>query len=145
VKLKILLVAVMLTAFFCPVVWSEENWLTNLDEGLKKAKEVNKRVLVDFTATWCGWCTKLKNEVFEKDEFQKYSGDNLILVSIDADQNKELVDKYKVEGFPTVLILSPDGQILEQIVGFKNLESFMEVLKKTEEAAKKPTESPAKK
>lgn len=114
---------------------AEEGWVTNLDEGLKKGKAENKRVLVDFTATWCGWCTKLKNEVFEAKEFSEYAQKNLVLVSIDADQNRELVDKYKVDGFPTVYLLNGDGKEVDKVVGFKPLEGFMEMLKKTEGAA----------
>ena len=122
-------------------VWSEEGWLTNLDDGLKQAKADNKRVLVDFTATWCGWCTKLKNEVFDKKEFSDYAAKNLVLVSIDADQNRELVDKYKVSGFPTVMVMDGEGKVVDQIVGFKPLEGFLETLKKTETA---PTAAPVK-
>lgn len=125
-------------------VLAEEGWLTNLDDGLKQAKAENKRVLVDFTATWCGWCTKLKNEVFDKKEFGDYAAEKLVLVSIDADQNRELVDQYKVSGFPTVMVLDGDGKVVDQIVGFKPLEGFLETLKKSESApAAEPAKTPA--
>ena len=111
---------------------AEEGWITSLDDGLKQAKDSNKLILVDFTATWCGWCKKLQTDVFEKDDFLKYAQEKLVLVSIDADQNRSLVDKYAVEGYPTILVLNAVGEKVHQIVGYMTLEKFMFELKEAE-------------
>ncbi|HEY9070961.1 MAG TPA: thioredoxin family protein [Candidatus Ozemobacteraceae bacterium] len=130
-KLFIAIIAVLaLIALPSLVSAAEEGWLENLDEGLKQGTADSKLVMVDFTATWCGWCTKLKDEVFSTDEFKKAAGEKLVLVAIDADQNRELVDKYKVEGFPTILFLDTDGREVNRIVGFKPLPGFLEEIGK---------------
>ena len=44
-------------------------WLTDLDQGMKIAKAEKKSILVDFTGSdWCGWCIRLKKEVFDHAE-----------------------------------------------------------------------------
>lgn len=106
------------------------NWLTDFDAGLAKAKETNKKVLVDFTGSdWCVWCIKLDDEVFSKKKFTDFADKNLVLVELDfprkkaqdpevRKKNQALLEKYKVEGFPTVLILDGDGKILKR-TGYK--------------------------
>lgn len=99
-----------------------DQWLTNYNEAKKLAAEENRLVLMDFTGKgWCGWCTKLTNEVFNTPEFQKFAKDNLVLLELDfqpagslpADieaQNNKLASEYGVRGFPTIIVLSPDGK-----------------------------------
>jgi len=97
-------------------------WITNLEEGIKKAAEENRTVLVDFTGSdWCGWCFRLRDEVFVQPEFIDYSSKSLVLVELDFPQRKEqteetkkynrkLLDKYGVKGFPTILIIDKEGK-----------------------------------
>jgi thiol:disulfide interchange protein len=148
-KKHVCMVVFALLLSFSPALFAEEAWLENLDDGLKAAQVANKLVLADFTAVWCKWCKELKLQVFDQAEFTEFAAKNLVLVSVDADQNRELVDKYGVKGYPTVLIMSADGKVLEKLEGFKKLPEFMAALKKTESLkpaeGKKPEPAPEKK
>lgn len=105
---------------------SEAGWMTDYDAALKKAAAENKYVLVDFSGSdWCGWCIKLDKEVFSKEEFVNYADENLILVLVDFPRSKEqpeqqkaannaLAKKYGIQGFPTVLILNPQGELVKR-------------------------------
>jgi protein disulfide-isomerase len=102
----------------------ELSWITNLEEGIAKAKAENKTVLVNFTGSdWCGWCIKLKGEVFSKNEFADYAGSSLVLVELDFPQrkaqseevktyNRRVLEKYGVQGFPTIILINGDGKQL---------------------------------
>jgi protein disulfide-isomerase len=102
----------------------ELSWITNLEEGIAKAKAENKTVLVNFTGSdWCGWCIKLKGEVFSKKEFADYAGSSLVLVELDFPQrkaqseevktyNRKVLEKYGVQGFPTIILINGDGKQL---------------------------------
>ncbi len=99
----------------------EIDWMTNLDEALKKAKAEKKVVLLDFTGSdWCGWCMKLKREVFDTPEFASYASRNVVMVEIDfpmhkpqsddlKKQNEALQAKYEVKGYPALIILDSEG------------------------------------
>ena len=99
-------------------------WLTDLPAAQAKAKEQNKRMMLDFTGSdWCGWCIRLHKEVFSKQEFADYAAKNLVLVEVDFPRQKKLSpaqkkandalsDKYNIEGFPTILVLNKDGKLL---------------------------------
>lgn len=101
-----------------------EGWMTDFEAAQAKAAEKAKPMLLDFTGSdWCGWCIKLKKEVFSQDAFQSYAKDELVLVEIDFPRSKEqsdevkaqneaLAKKYGIRGFPTILLLSPEGELI---------------------------------
>ena len=97
-------------------------WETDFEVAKKRAKAEKKPMLLDFTGSdWCGWCIQLKKEVFSTPEFAKYAKDNLVLVEVDfpqtkklpkeeAEQNEKLQQEYKIEGYPTIILLNADGK-----------------------------------
>jgi thioredoxin-related protein len=109
---------------------AEAQWLTSVPEATAKAKKENKLILLDFTGSdWCGWCKKLDAETFSKSEFTDYAKKNLVLVEVDfpaqkqqsaelKNANKALQEKYKVEGYPTLVVLKPDGTVLWNQSGY---------------------------
>jgi len=126
--LGILLLAVALLAGGCQqaTAASGDLWTEDYDAALKQAAAENKHVLVDFSGSdWCGWCIKLDNEVFSKLKFIRYAKENLILVMVDfpnskpqsaeqAAANDALAKKHGIQGFPTVLILNPQGEVVHR-------------------------------
>lgn len=101
-------------------------WQTDYDAVLKQAKAENKYVLIDFSGSdWCGWCIKLDEEVFSQQQFIDYATANLVCLLVDFPQrtpqseqqkqaNETLARKYGIQGFPTVLILNPDGKVIQK-------------------------------
>jgi len=108
----------------------EAPWLTSLPQAATQASKENKLLLLDFTGSdWCGWCKKLDADTFSKPEFIDYASKNLVLVQLDfpahkpqpADlkqANRELKDRYGVQGFPTVIVLKAGGGVLWQQSGY---------------------------
>lgn len=99
-------------------------WETDFKKAQEKAEKEGKALLVNFTGSdWCGWCIKLEGEVFSKKEFQSWAKDNVVLVKLDfprrkkqsndlKKQNNELMKKYGVRGFPTILFLDAKGNVI---------------------------------
>ena len=97
-------------------------WLTDFDKAKEQAKKDDKAILIDFTGSdWCGWCIKLDQEVFSKQEFLDYAGKKFVLVEIDfprkeklsdeqKKQNEALAKKFGVEGFPTIILTDAKGR-----------------------------------
>ncbi|MEI9863021.1 MAG: thioredoxin family protein [Limisphaerales bacterium] len=103
------------------------NWGTDVPKALTEAKADKKIVLLDFTGSdWCGWCIKLNKEVFSTPEFAKYAKDNLVMVEVDFPRKKQLSaeqkaannalqEKYKIQGYPTVIVLNGDGKKIGEL------------------------------
>ncbi|MGE0494251.1 MAG: thioredoxin family protein [Vulcanimicrobiota bacterium] len=127
-KLTILAVGLAVLGLFAcqkagPAVHSE-GWLTSYEEAVQQSKETGKPILMDFTGSnWCGWCIKLRKEVFDTPEFAKWADENVVLLELDFPQgveqapelkaqNQALLEKYQVEGFPTILFVTSEGKVL---------------------------------
>ncbi|MGE0707896.1 MAG: thioredoxin family protein [Planctomycetota bacterium] len=104
----------------------EGDWKVRWEEATAEAKKTGKPILADFTGSdWCGWCIKLKDEVFATEEFVAWAKQNVILLELDfparkplpkelKEQNERLQKQYKIEGYPTILFLDADGKVLAQ-------------------------------
>ncbi len=103
-----------------------DGWLTDYDSALKKAKAENKVMMINFSGSdWCHWCIRLDEEVFSQQEFKKFAAEKLILMLIDFPMNKELDPKdkenneklaslFNVGGFPTVMLVTHDNEVIAQ-------------------------------
>lgn len=102
------------------------NWENNLEQAIAQAKKENKAVLVNFTGSdWCIWCKRLSSEVFQQEAFKNYADDNLVLVMLDFPRNiqqssetqaynRNLAQRYGIQGFPTILIFDSQGKMVAQ-------------------------------
>ena len=105
-----------------PSARAELSWLTDYKQAQQQAKANNKLLLLDFTGSdWCGWCIRLRREVFSKPEFQEYADKNLVLMEVDFPrgkeqtrdvrlQNQNLAMQYEIQGFPTIIVLNGEGK-----------------------------------
>lgn len=117
---------------FLATVVRGSDWRTDYEQALATAKAARKCVLLDFTGSdWCGPCIEMERVVFSQAAFLKFAKANLVLVAVDYPRRKVLPEKVKKQnellrqqydidrsGFPTVVLLDPDGKILGQLEGY---------------------------
>lgn len=96
-----------------------EGWSDDLEKALEIAKTEKKCVLIEFTGSdWCPPCIAMRKNVFSKKEFVAAASKDFILVELDfpngdpdlKKKNEPLAKKYKIEAFPTVILLDSDGK-----------------------------------
>jgi thioredoxin-related protein len=109
---------------------------------------------------WCPPCIAMRKNVFSKKEFVTGAAKNYILVELDfprgdkeaakkdepevefeksrefqrakelVEKNQPMAEKYKIKGFPTVVLLDADGKEFSRFVAsrFPNVEAFLKHL-----------------
>ena len=106
-------------------------------QPLKLSSLRGKYVILDFWGSWCVWCIKGFPKM--KEYYQKYAGKFEIL-GIDCKDSEEkwkaavakhelpwlhvyntdnsgVLEQYAIQGFPTKIIVGPDGKIVQTIIG----------------------------
>lgn len=123
IKIKFILVAMAL--MFANVVISQKakpieklEWHTDLMKAHDLSKKSKKPIFAFFTGSdWCGWCIKLQQNVFAKEEFIKWANKNVILLELDFPRRKQLPPEqmqqnygmqqaFNVTGYPVVWIFN---------------------------------------
>ena len=129
--MKKIIITLLTCCALVSAIAAEPQWLTNTADAIAQAKKENKMVLLDFTGSdWCGWCIKFKKEALDTQEFSDYAAKNLVLVEVDFPRkkaqseqlkttNKALATHYKVDGYPTFVVLSKDGKELGRQDGYE--------------------------
>ncbi|MBM3873264.1 MAG: DUF255 domain-containing protein [Verrucomicrobia bacterium] len=102
-------------------------WGTEYRAAAERAASTKRPVFLFFTGSnWCTWCKKLEAEILETTLFRNYAAQKLVLVKLDfprgipqpewmISQNQALSKKYRVTGYPTVVMLSPTGKFLASL------------------------------
>lgn len=104
-------------------------WVGDFDKAVEIAKKEKKDLFIDFTGSdWCGWCIRLHKEVFSHEAFFNEIQKQYVLVALDFPRgddvkakvpnparNQELAKKYGIQGYPTILLVTPDGEVFGKL------------------------------
>jgi thiol-disulfide isomerase/thioredoxin len=101
------------------------------------SKQRGKYLVLDFWGSWCIWCIRGIPDM--KKYYEKYK-DKMEIIGMDCRDTEEkwkaavmkyelpwkhvyvpkesnVLENYKIKGFPTKIVLAPDGKVLKTIVG----------------------------
>ncbi len=116
----------LLTVIGIPAM-AHADWTTDYDQALRKARNNRKAVLMYFTGSdFCGFCKKLDREALDRGAFEDYAKKNLVLLKLDFParkrqhpqerrQNEMLQRKYRVKGYPTLILLDSRGNYISEV------------------------------
>ena len=97
-------------------------WTDNFTAAVGKAKADKKPILALFTGSdWCPPCQSLEKNILLQPAFKDFAKKHLVTLFLDFPRNAKLDDgvkkqndslakKFSVEAYPTILILSADGE-----------------------------------
>ncbi len=112
------------------------------DEAFAKAKVEKKPMLLYWGAVWCPPCAELKNEVFLKPRFAELMAP-MLAVYLDGDEAdaQGWAERLKVSGYPTVLVLDPDGKEVWRLGTSVGIDEFETALNAALNAGKNANEA----
>ncbi|ADG70905.1 thioredoxin fold domain-containing protein [Brachyspira murdochii] len=129
---KILIVLItVLSVVACNKANAEIKWEKDLASAMKKAKEKNLPIMIDVYTDWCTWCKELDKNTYANKEVIDMAK-KMVSVKLNpetSEEGAEIAQRYGVQGFPTILFISADGFVLENIGGYVEGEKFVPYMK----------------
>ncbi len=98
----------------------------SFNEAIVKAQSDKKLLFIDFYTTWCGPCKVLEQTTFKDGKVIAWLKQHTVAIRIDAEKEADLSNRYRVEGYPTLLFLRADGTEMGRAVGALNTDEFLE-------------------
>ena len=128
----LLLLSLLLSTIGC--VEKEENtndtvslsiaWMT-FSEGLQKAKQEDKPVMVDFYADWCGPCRMMDQITYEDEKVIEEVMKNFVPVKVDVDVEQSLAYQFGIYSIPTIVYLDENGNEVYRTVGYRSASQIL--------------------
>ena len=131
--------AVIETANTDKKVVSEIEWLP-YEKGLRLAEKLDMPVVIDFTASWCGWCRRMEKDTFTDKKVIEYMGETFIAIKVWGDAatptthdgekmtEKDLARLFAVRGYPTFWFLESNGSRIGPVSGYKKPNQFLPLI-----------------
>ncbi len=129
ITLKSLVAACALAAALCAhaktvdppstnVAWLVAAADADIERAFSQAKAQKKPVLLYWGASWCPPCNQLKATLFNRQDFAAQSK-HFVAVFVDGDRPaaQKLGARFKVGGYPTMVLFTPEGSEITRLPG----------------------------
>lgn len=102
-------------------------YVDTLSNAELMAARLQKPIVLEFGASWCGWCRKLESQTLA-DKRVAAEAAKFLWVKIDIDEKPDLAATYHVRGVPHTVVINAKGQTLAEQVGFVAADGFLAFL-----------------
>jgi len=111
------------------VQWVRPQSVADVDRAFDDARSRNQPVFLFWTAAWCPPCNQVKSTIFTRPDFIEKSR-SFVPVYVDADSpsGQVLGERFKVRGYPTMVLLSGGGRELTRLAGSVDAVKYMQLL-----------------
>ena len=94
------------------------DWYPWGEEAFRRAKELDRPILLDIGATWCHWCHVIDRESYEDPDLAKVINEHFVAVKVDRDERPDIDARYQQAvgaiagqgGWPLTGFLTSDGK-----------------------------------
>jgi uncharacterized protein YyaL (SSP411 family) len=91
---------------------AEIRWRDWGPDSFAEAAAAHKPVLLAISAVWCHWCHVMDETSYSDEDVIGLINEQFIPIRVDNDQRPDINARYNMGGWPTTVVLTPEGEIL---------------------------------
>lgn len=99
-------------------------WITDYDRAVRQAGGSNKHIIVEFYTDWCEWCRKMEDSTFRDPQVVAMQ-ERYLFARINAELDTATATRFRIGGYPTVILLEKSGNEVDRILGYVPTEEFV--------------------
>jgi len=87
-------------------------WLPWSKKAFKRAKELDRPILLAISAVWCHWCHIMDQTTYSDDEVARIIKERYVPIRVDRDQRPDIDKRYNMGGWPSTALLTSYGKVI---------------------------------
>ena len=99
-------------------------WQKDFKAAAAEAYRSSRPMLIYVGASWCGACNRMKQTTLSDPAVVGMVNLHFVPLYVDADTSKKLAEQLGVQALPTTLVLSPTGELMDRMRGYKPAKDF---------------------
>jgi thioredoxin-like negative regulator of GroEL len=109
----------------------ELHWRFEYAEARQEAKKSGQPILLYFATQWSPQCKKMESTTFQDADLVRLVNQQYVAIKLDGMKEKQLLERLKIQIYPTIILAGPDGKILDTVItGYIEPQELSDRLKK---------------
>ena len=139
---KSIVEVVFIISLFCLRGFAGEPALVwhKFDEGMERAKNENKQILIDVYTDWCGWCKTMDAKTYTDEKIVQYLSARYVRIRLNPETDGPITYRGKkieasdfvrgmgVNGYPSTAFFESDASMITLVPGFIAADEFLPIL-----------------
>lgn len=110
-------------------------WVKDIDTALTLAKAEHKNIMILVEGENCRWCKKMKHRTLSDDSVEKRL-EKYVVVKVMREDGDAMSVLPSIQGVPTIFFMKENKEVIEEIVGYFNVEDFLSYIGDVEKKVK---------
>ena len=93
-------------------------WYGNIRKAWREAKQSDRHLLVFVSTAGCGHCTNMITKTLKEPTVEDEIRSTFVPSAIKRADHSALVERLRIDKFPTTLLFNPEGELVGRLTGF---------------------------
>jgi len=109
-------------------------WRRDYAAARQEAAATNRPLLLYFATTNCPWCSKMQAGPLRDPAVVAALNGDFVPLKVEGDLLPYLAGALHIDGFPTTVLASPEGRVLDVLPGYRDAAAVLDHLRRTADA-----------